>query len=196
MRKVLLDEKLILAKVANGDQHAFATLFNHYKAKVYGYAISLLHNEEAAEEIVQDIFIKLWLKRDVVTNLDSFEGFLIRMVRNDTLNALKKIAIEFRVSQQSTRNYSENDFSTENSIYYRETNRILDEAIEKLPPQQKIIFRLCTIEGHKQRDVALKLNISPLTVKSHLQQAVKTVRNYVQAQNGSFMLIYLVLFVK
>lgn len=196
MQKLLLDEQLILAKIADGDQHAFGILFKYYQHKVYGYAHSLLRSEERAEEIVQDVFMKLWLKKDMLVSLDRFEGFLMRTVRNETLNALKKLAIEFKANRISTQDYSENDFSTENSILFRDTNRILGQAMEKLPPQQKIIFRLCTLEGLKQKDVAEKLNISPLTVKSHLQQAAKTVRNYIQAQDGSLVLIYLIFFLK
>ncbi|CAM4430434.1 Sigma-70 region 2 [Pedobacter westerhofensis] len=64
MQKVLFDEKLILAKIAAEDHHAFSILFKFYNKKVYGYALSILHSETAAEEIVQDVFIKLWLKRE------------------------------------------------------------------------------------------------------------------------------------
>lgn len=178
MQKELADEKLILAKIANGDQQAFGVLFNFYRNKVYGYALAILQEDTAAEEIVQDVFIKLWIKRAGLSTIENFGGFLRITTRNQTLNALKKVAIEQKNYQIANQNNSDIDSGTENEIQFRETKRLLDSAIEKLPPQQKLIYNLCHIEGLKQKDVADKLNLSPLTVKTHLRDAVKSIKNY------------------
>ena len=178
MQKELADEKLILAKIANGDQQAFGVLFNFYRNKVYGYALAILQDDTAAEEIVQDVFIKLWIKRKTLLTIENFGGFLRIITRNETLNALKKIASEQKNYQIANQNTSDIDSGTENEIQFRETKKLLDAAIEKLPPQQKLIYNLCHIEGLKQRDVAEKLNLSPLTVKTHLRDAVKSIKNY------------------
>lgn len=178
MQKELADEKLILAKIAKGDQQAFGILFNFYRNKVYGYALNILQEDTAAEEIVQDVFIKLWIKRKTLLTIENFGGFLRTTTRNETLNALKKIASEQKNYQIANQNTSDIDSGTENEIQFRETKKLLDSAIEKLPPQQKLIYNLCHIEGLKQRDVAEKLNLSPLTVKTHLRDAVKSIKNY------------------
>ena len=178
MQKELADEKLILAKIAKGDQQAFGILFNFYRNKVYGYALTILQEDTAAEEIVQDVFIKLWIKRKTLLTIENFGGFLRTTTRNETLNALKKIASEQKNYQIANQNTSDIDSGTENEIQFRETKKLLDSAIEKLPPQQKLIYNLCHIEGLKQRDVAEKLNLSPLTVKTHLRDAVKSIKNY------------------
>lgn len=178
MQKELADEKLILAKIANGDQQAFGILFNSYRNKVYGYALAILQEDTAAEEIVQDVFIKLWIKRTGLSTIENFGGFLRITTRNETLNALKKVAIEQKNYQIANQNNSDIDSGTENEIQFRETKKLLDSAIEKLPPQQKLIYNLCHIEGLKQKDVADKLNLSPLTVKTHLRDAVKSIKNY------------------
>lgn len=178
MQKELADEKLILAKIAKGDQQAFGILFNFYRNKVYGYALTILQEDTAAEEIVQDVFIKLWIKRKTLLTIENFGGFLRIITRNETLNALKKIASEQKNYQIANQNTSDIDSGTENEIQFRETKKLLDAAIEKLPPQQKLIYNLCHIEGLKQRDVAEKLSLSPLTVKTHLRDAVKSIKNY------------------
>ncbi|MFW0718607.1 RNA polymerase sigma factor [Pedobacter sp. N23S346] len=178
MQKELADEKLILAKIANGDQQAFGVLFNFYRNKVYGYALAILQEDTAAEEIVQDVFIKLWIKRAGLSTIENFGGFLRITTRNETLNALKKVAIEQKNYQIANQNNSDIDSGTENEIQFRETKKLLDSAIEKLPPQQKLIYNLCHIEGLKQKDVADKLNLSPLTVKTHLRDAVKSIKTY------------------
>lgn len=192
----MADEKLILAKIANGDQLAFANLFHFYRNKVYGYALKILQSESSAQEIVQEVFIKLWLKRDQLSTIENFGGFLRIIVRNDTLNALKKIAVEHKNYSLAHLNKTEVDTGTENSIQYRETKKLLDDAIEKLPPQQKLVYKLCHVDGIKQKEVATQLNISPLTVKVHLREAVKSIRLYLDAHNEIKVLGILLLFLK
>jgi len=178
MQKEPADEKLILARTARGDQQAFGVLFNFYKNKVYGYALAILQTNSAAEEIVQDVFIKLWIRRQHLATIDNFGGFLRTIAKNETLNALKKIAVEQKNYQLANQTNTDIDSATENEIQFRETKKLLDEAINKLPPQQKLIYNLCHMEGLKQKDVAEKLSLSPLTVKTHLRDAVKSIKNY------------------
>ena len=196
MQKELADEKLILAKIANGDQQAFGSLFNFYRNKVYGYAFAILQVETLAEEIVQDVFIKLWIKRETLINIDNFGGFLRTTVKNDTLNALKKIALTQKSHQIANLDTAEIDLTTENAIQFRETKKLLDTAIENLPPQQKLIYNLCNVEGLKQKDVANQLNISPLTVKSHLRDAVKAIKNYLSSHDEVMAVPLLLFFLK
>lgn len=196
MQKELADEKLILAKIANGDQQAFGSLFNFYRNKVYGYAYAILQVDGSAEEIVQDVFIKLWIKRQSLTNIDNFGGFLRTTVKNETLNALKKIALIQKSHQIAHLDNTEIDLSTENAIQFRETRKLLENAIEKLPPQQKLIYNLCHIEGLKQKDVANQLNITPLTVKTHLRDAVKAIKNYLSTHDEVIAAPLLLFFLK
>lgn len=196
MQKELADEKLILAKIATGDQQAFGHLFNFYRNKVYGYALAILHEDNAAEEIVQDVFIKLWVRRQQLPVIDNFGGFLRVTTRNETLNVLKKVAIEQKNYQMANHDRSDIDSATENEIQFRETKKLLDLAIAKLSPQQKLIYHLCHTEGLKQKDVAEKLNLSPLTVKTHLRDAVKSIKNYLITHDEIKAVPLLLFFIK
>lgn len=184
MQKDIAEEKIILTKISRGDSNAFAVLFNFYRNKVYGYAIAILKSEKSAEEIVQNVFIKIWLKREDLSSVDNFGAYLRTISRNETLNALKHIATTHKHEQLIIRHSTELDLDTENTIQYRETKQLLDSAIQKLPAQQKLVYTLCHIEGVKQKDVAEKLNISPLTVKVHLREAVKSIRHYLEMHDG------------
>lgn len=192
----MAEEKLVLAGIAGGDQQAFALLYHFYKNKVYGYALKILQSEPAAQEIVQETFIKLWLKRETLGRIDNFGGFLRIIVRNDTLNALKKIAVQQKSYDAIHFQETELDSATENSIQYRETKRLLDSAIENLPNRQKTIYNLCHVQGLKQKEVAEQLNISPLTVKVHLREAIKSIRNYLDVQGGMKTLAILLFILK
>ncbi|MCD0488645.1 RNA polymerase sigma-70 factor [Pedobacter sp. MC2016-14] len=189
--KELKDEKLILAQIATGNQHAFSILFDFYRNKVYAYALKLLHSEELSKEIVQEIFIKIWIKREVLPNVDNFGGYLRVISKNETLNELKRIAIEQKNFSLSQKDWTEVNSDTQNSIEYRDTKQLVDQAIANLSPQQKIVYQLCQMQGMKQKEVAEQLNISPLTVKVHLREAVKYIRNFLQ-QHGVPFIFFLI----
>ncbi|WP_443938523.1 RNA polymerase sigma factor [Pedobacter sp. MW01-1-1] len=196
MQKDLADEKILLAKIAAGNQQAFATLFNFYKNRVLGYAFAILQEEELAEEIVQEVFIKIWLGRKTLGEIANFGAFLRISTRNLTLNALKKIALEHKKYQEVKREHSDADLSTENAIQYREIQRLVDVAIEKLSPQQKIVYKMCKIDNLKQKDVAEKLGISLHTVKAHLRDAVKIIKTNVDWSGEINAIAFFLFFLK
>ncbi len=189
-------ERLVLAKIATGDEQAFAILYKFYRNKVYGYALKILQSPPAAQEIVQEVFIKLWLKRAELAEIENFGGFLRIIVRNDTLNALKKIALQQRKYTLINQDQTEIDTVTDKSIAFNETKKLLDDAIESLPAQQKLVYSLCHLDGLKQKDVATQLGISPLTVKVHLREAVKSIRIYLNQHHEIKTLGLLLFFLK
>lgn len=194
MHKVMAEEKLMLAKIAGGDKYAFELLFNTYKNKIYGYALKVLQSQSSAEEIVQETFVKLWIKRTNLKEVDNFGGYLRTIVKNETLNAIKKAAVQHRNYNLIQKDNTEIDTSTESLIAYHETRRLLEIAVEKLPSQQKKVYNLCHVDGFKQKDVAEILNISPLTVKVHLREAIKSLKTHL-ASNGIIKELALLLFI-
>ncbi len=196
MQKAMEEEKIVLTSIACGDTLAFSALFEFYSKKVYGYALSVLQSEHAAEEIVQDVFLKLWLKREYLTEVENFGGFLRVLARNETFTVLKQIATTKKLHHAAGIHLTELTSDTENTVEFRETSKILEAAIQKLPPQQKLVYSLCKLEGLKHKDVAERLNISPLTVKTHLQEAVKSIRKYLTMYHQIRLLIFLFLFLK
>ncbi len=185
----------VLQKVSKGDHAAFKALFNLYRNKVYGYSLSIMHASAPAEEIVQEVFIKIWLKREALLEIENFDGFLRQMSKNETLNYLKKTLKDVERIRKVFEQYTDLDYSTENGIDYKETKQLLDDAIDKLPAQQKLIYNLCTVQGRKQEDVANELKLSPHTVKTHLRDAMKSIRDHLQVRNGlrlttAFLLLF------
>lgn len=188
--RTLYDERAILVRIVQGDQQAFQMLFNHYQNKVFGYALKLLGSEVAAEEVVQNVFIKIWLNRGSLNNIENFGGYIRTVTRNHTLNELKRIARETLALAIKNQDWADADFNTENQIIYKDTHRVLQRALETLPPQQKLVYSMCKVEGMKYDEVAQKLCISPLTVKAHLKQAAKSVKSYLLV---NMELIYLLI---
>lgn len=174
----LYNEKELLALIADGNETAFTTLFGHYRNRIYGIAFKVSRSDTVAEEIVQDVFLKIWLKRAGLTNISNFSAYLFIITRNEVYLALNRIARNYKVSLLLGKEqpFAEND--AEKRFMDSTYNNLLQKAIEQLPVQQKKVYKLIKIQGLKREETADMLHIHPETVKSHLAQAMKSVRNY------------------
>jgi RNA polymerase sigma-70 factor (family 1) len=178
MRAVMGNEKWIISEISIGNRHAFTELYQFYHKKVYGYALSIVNEEFLAQEVVQDVFMKIWIRRNTLLSIDNFAGYLAVCTRNETLNAIKKIAAQQKHYQVVQKTQTELDEGTEQQIQLRETRKMLDRAIQRLPPQQKKVYSLLNVQGLKLDDVAERMHITPSTTKTHLKAAIKNIRNF------------------
>jgi len=192
MRAVMGNEEWILSEISSGNQHAFTLLYQFYHQKVYGYALGIVKEEFIAQEVVQDVFMKIWVRRDTLSSIGNFGGYLSVCTRNETLNALKKIAAQQKHYQVVRETQTELDPGTEQHIQLRETSRMLDMAIDRLSPQQKKVYSLLNIQGLKLDDVAERLHITPATTKTHLKAAIKSIRSFLVVYYRTLgMIIYI-----
>jgi len=178
--KTLIDETELLKKVAMGDERAFRMLYEQYYRKVFSQATRLMRSEEMGEEIMQEVFLKFWRLGPKLNTIANVDAYLKVSTRNQSLNSLRKLAIENKHSQTHLLNYTEEHNETEESILLNDTRKILTDAIQSLSKQQKEVYILCHQQGLKYDQVAEKLNLSPLTVKTHMQRALKQLRVYLQ----------------
>jgi RNA polymerase sigma-70 factor (ECF subfamily) len=175
---ILHNENELLLQVAAGSERAFQVLFDCYHGKVYGTALKFLKSPEVAEEVVQDVFLKIWLKREEMPSVERFNAYLFIMTRNTIFNRIKKAAYEVSVQKEIARNFSEIDDQTENLLRDRQYQKILQEAMNLLPPQQKQVYHLAKVEGLSHEAIAERMQISRLTVKTHMAKALQTIRTY------------------
>lgn len=171
-------EKLLLSRVSRGDEHAFRILFEQYRKRVYTYALKIVKSEASAEEILHDVFIKIWQHKNI-TEIENLESFLRTVTKNTTLKVLRRIKLEVRTNDEFGNGWEETHNETEDTILLKETAQILGKGINLLSPQQKQVYLLCREEGLKYAEVAQRLSISPETVKTHMKQALKFLREYV-----------------
>lgn len=173
----LLEEKELLIKIAAGNQQAFSTLFSSYQKMVYDYSLRLTRSREHAEEIVQKIFIKIWLKRESLPAIDNFGAYLNRSIRNESYTVLRSLAAkalrEVELSDEGILCSSDSS----HRLIYNESSAILQTAVSQLPPQQKLVYQLCHEQGLKYEEAARQLNIAPGTVHKHMKLALKTIRS-------------------
>lgn len=189
----LHQESELLAMVADGDQHAFTRLFNHYQKDVFVLSKRLTHSEDQALEVVQDIFIKIWLGREKLRQVDNFGGYLNRVVRNHSFDVLKQLARESASQLSFQQHATEIEDSTIRELDYKDALNLLNEALEGLAPQQKLVYKLCHQEGMKYEEAAQQLNISTETVRAHMKQALKKIREHFRKHSVLYPMLVLAL---
>lgn len=179
------DESELLHQLKQGSEFAFTQIFNHYRSRIYTVALSYLKSSALAEEIVQDVFLKIWLKRTELEHILRFDAYLITMSKNLIFDRLKKIAYE--VDAQTTLK-EQDDFINDAEYRIREhqCQQLVEEAMNLLPPQQKIIYHLARTEGLSHEQIAEKMQLSRLTVKTHMARALKFVRSFITARLNTF----------
>jgi len=186
-----IDEKILLKQVSLGDKRAFRTIFVQYQGLVFSFAKRLTRSDVTSEEIVQEVFMKIWAKRESMTRIDDFGAYLNRVVRNHTYNVLRQLATRSRFSEQLEKKYHDLGHESDESVDWVALEELLTKAIDQLTPQQRKVYILCYQEGLRYQEVAEKLNISSLTVHTHMKIALKTIRSYLAARvNAIFLLVF------
>lgn len=185
-------ERQLLNKVKSGDQKAFTELFEHYQTMVYDYSIRLTRSKIHAEEIVQNIFLKIWMNRGNLEAIENFGAYLNRATRNECFTALKKIAAAVGRQEELTEQVIAKGVNTDHRLLYNESAKMLRTAVNTLPPQRKLVYELCHEQGLKYDEVAEKLNISSGTVHTHMKLALKTIRMYFSRMEA--LILFLILF--
>jgi len=192
--KLTMNESELLSRIAGGDQRAFTELFDFYEAYVYDYGRKLTRSTDEAAEIVQDVFLKIWLNREKLSEVENFGAYLNRVVRNHSLNVIRKLANEAKGSLSLKAVAKESDDSTAELLDYNESNRILNQAIEDLPAQQRMVYTLCHVQGMKYEEAAAQMNISSRTVQTHMGQALKHIRAHFKKHALAYPVLFAVLF--
>jgi len=193
--KPLIDENELLDKIASDDQYSFTVLFDYYHQYVFTFGRKLTRSDEIAEEIVQDIFLKIWFGRDKLRNIENFGAYLNTLVRNHAFNLLRHVAISERVTNEITSSFTDRDVHSEQVLDYRETLKMLDQAVEGLPLQQKTVYQLCHRDGLKYDEAARQMDISSATVHYHMKLALQAIRGHFK-KNGIAYPALLMFFLK
>lgn len=190
----LNNESELLKRIAFGDRRAFTEIFDFYQRYVYEYGRKLTKSDDQAGEIVQDVFLKIWLNREGLASIDNFGAYLNTIVKNHSLNVLRKIANDFKRAKELLFLVKESVESTNEQLDYNESKRLLNQAIADLPAQQRTAYILCHVEGLKYEQAAEKMNISSRTVQAHMGQALKHIREHFKKHTLAYPILFAALF--
>lgn len=185
-------DKLLVEKLICHNEAAFRRLYDMYHQDVYRYSISFLKQETYAEEIVQEVFMKVWMNRENLDPSRSFKSYLFTITRNLTLNFLRKAANDRQLLSEVF--YHKQLFSNpiERKINEDDFERIKQEAIMRLPPRRKRIFEMSRFEGKSYEEISKELDISISTVKNQMSKALETLRDFLKLNGDITLIIVLV----
>jgi RNA polymerase sigma-70 factor (family 1) len=187
----LPDENDLLARIAEGDEKAFAPVFHHYRRKIYSYAYHLCGNSAQADELVQDVFMKVWMHREKLPHILRFDNWLFTIARNQVFDMLKNMAKESALRRQMAGLPEPGANLVEDIVLTRENEEQLQRALDQLSPRQRLIFTLSRHQGMKHEEIASHLHISRHTVKTHLVQALRTLRDILHFPSDGILLVCL-----
>ncbi len=170
-------QRSLILLVARGNQQAFKELFDIFHPLIFHFSKRYLRSEYLAEEAVQDIFLKIWIKRESLVYVEDFSAWLFRLSRNYLLNVLKKASRENRIKDEIKLTLDEKDEESDQLLGQNEDIALLGKIMSMLPPQRQEVFRLCRFEEKSYDEVARVLGISKSTVNDHMVKAMKFVKN-------------------
>lgn len=186
------DEASLLQLIAEGDEQAFASLFHAWRDKLYFFILRITNSPQIAEDLVQDVFVKLWLNRDKLGGVRNFNGWLYRVSHNQAISGMRRMGLETTILAQMKKEATDASLPTDEALLLKQLQEKLQEAIDKLPPQQKLVYTLSRIEGLKQEEIASHLHLSVSTVKNHMTEALRNLRKNL-GRDYPVSLIYMIL---
>jgi RNA polymerase sigma-70 factor (family 1) len=172
----VINEQLLLKMSAAGHEESFTRLFLLHKHKLYSFLLRLTDSPEMAEDVIQDVFLKLWKDRQNLVHIEQFGGYIYRMAQHQVLNAFRRMARETLILSELNKAGSVVHANAEDQLSVREVRELLQTALNKLPPKQKLVYTLSRDQGLKHDEIARQLNISPSTVNNHMIAALRTIR--------------------
>lgn len=182
-------ERELLHDLARGDERAFRAIFTSYADLLGKHILRITRSQELAEEVVQDVFLKIWIKREELAGVRDFRAYLFVLSRNYAINYLKKTA-NLMLSELDADKVALEDIDISDHEHDNDYYALIDEAIDLLPPQQQKVYLLSRHERLKYNEIASRLNLSRETVKKYLQIATESVTAYVRKGFITLLLIF------
>lgn len=174
--------KSLQAQIATGNQQAFTSLFRLFYSKLYSFSLQYVHVKEVAEEITNDVFIKLWNQGKEILQINNLSSYLFVAVKNHSLNYLKQYS-HYHIAVEDTDGITTliNRNDPEQELEWKEIYFQLNQAIDNLPDQCRSVFKLIKEDDLRYKEVAEILSISPRTVETKLFRAIKKLQPVVNA---------------
>ena len=183
-------ERNLIDRISQGDENAFRELFDGHREAIYRTALRLAASPAVAEDVLQEVFLIVWLKRGQLSSVLNFRAYVKTIARNHMMRSFRHLTRQRDASQTLSVINGDQHQDTENVVQDREFNKILQSALATLSPRQAAVYSLIREKGLSREQAAACLDVYPETVKSHLELAMKKIRTYCL----SYLTIYLVFF--
>ncbi len=179
----------LVIQLRQGCPEAFASLYALYSEKLYINILSLVKDENTAEELLQDIFVKIWQRRASIYAEQRFEGYLFRISYNRVIDYFRQVKKEkqlyARLHQAASCYYTH----IEEAMLNRENAELLHKAIEGLSPQRRLAYQLCKLDGLSYQQACERMEISLATLKNHMASARQQIHDFILTHQETALLL-------
>lgn len=180
----------MLSQLQQGSEPAFEKVYKLYSARLYGNLLKLTKSESESQEILQDVFLKIWNERERIDTEKSFRSFLFKIAENKVYDFFRKAARDKKKEEELIANAT-TEYAPFDELFFADENAaILKKAIDTLPPQRQQVFRLCKLEGKSYKEVSELLGISVSTISDHIVKATKTIREYFDRRGQALLSLF------
>ena len=171
-------DKQLIRAIKGGDTKSYEKLFERYYDRYFSFACALLHDADAAEDVLQNVFLKLWIGRDRLDENRSIENYLLVSVRNEIFDYLR-LKYNQTVVRGETPEKEDASADIEEEMFRSETSDRMDKIIKNMPPQRQRIFMMSKYENMSSKDIADALGLSVRTVERHIYLALKDLKQII-----------------
>jgi RNA polymerase sigma-70 factor (ECF subfamily) len=188
------DEKEILAQLFLGNEHAFEEIYKQYSTRLYGNLLKFVKSDADAQEILQDVFLKIWNNRQHIDIERSFRSYIFKIAENQVYDFFRKAVRNKKMEASLMAASSLEYMHIEEMLLNKENTLLLEKAIDSLSPQRQQIFRLCKLEGKTYKEVSELLQISVSTISDHIVKGTKTIRIYFENNEHALISLLIITF--
>lgn len=184
----------VLKNLANDETKALEELFNYYYPRLYKFSKSFLKQDNGIDDILQEVFVKIWHNRVNIRSSETFSPFVFTLTRNLLLNELRRRLNNHNIKDEISKLTISDEFQSFENLEYGELKETVDRIVSNLPEKQREVFLLSRYEGLSHKEISERLNISAKTVEYHIHQSTSTIKEKL-SQLGLIPLLYLCLFI-
>ncbi|WP_187774927.1 RNA polymerase sigma factor [Pedobacter sp. BS3] len=189
-------EKELLSRIAEGDEQAFSCLFYKFLPVLQPFITRFTKSDYATEEVIQNIFIRVWLNRDKLEEVNNVRAWLYKYASNECLNYLRAKQQKEKVMDTIAANTVTYSNATLDSVRLNEINTLISKAVDNLSAQRRRIYLLSRNEGLTIPQIAAELQLSPNTVKNALVTSLGIIRRYLADRGYTFSLFFVLFLIK
>lgn len=182
-------DQALLDQIAAGDETAFNLLLDRYWNRIYAVALAYTKSPVVAEDIVQEVFLKLWQKRQTLPVVEKVDNYLFIITRNEVISAMRKKGPALPLGHQLANLLTENGPQPEDRLSLKEIQELIGKGVQQLPAQQQQAWKLSRESGLSHEEIARQMQLSKNTVKNHLVRAISFLRAFLH-QHANLLFLF------
>ena len=183
----------IIKRLKKDDKSALDELFGYYYPRLFHFSKSILKIEDEIDDVLQEVFVKIWLNRQKIGNAETFNSYIFTITKNEVLNLIRKNLRDQNFRDQLFLRSVAVEYQQQSQLEFEEIKAGIDKVVANLPEKRQQVFILSRTEGLSNKEIARQLNISEKTVEDHITHSVRKIKNSMK-EMGILPILYFYLF--